>query len=287
MMRITPTLLVLAASLLSAPVAMALNEYGIEGMGMVSTRADEGRATISADGQRIVFARRGEAGWGLWQARVVDGRWQQAQALPVAVPGEVVDPYFSRDGRWLLFAAGREDALALYRAPLAADGSLGPAQALAGTGKSRPERGPALSADGRRLLFARHQGRGTGWDLFVAPLDAQGARGAAVALDALNSAGDETDGDWLGQDGAVVFSRVGATAAQVMTSRCAWTGAALQPLGLSFNQNGGWTAAPVIDNAKPGEMLVASSAARAPRAGGVDVYRLAVPKIAAVAGCVK
>jgi len=50
MMRITPTLLVLAASLLSAPVAMALNEYGIEGMGVVSTRADEGRATISADG---------------------------------------------------------------------------------------------------------------------------------------------------------------------------------------------------------------------------------------------
>lgn len=64
MMRIAPTLLVLAASLLSAPVAMALNEYGIEGMGVVSTRADEGRATISADGQRIVFARRGEAGWG-------------------------------------------------------------------------------------------------------------------------------------------------------------------------------------------------------------------------------
>ncbi|WP_251273987.1 TolB family protein, partial [Enterobacter hormaechei] len=87
-----------------------MNEYGIEGMGVVSTRADEGRATISADGQRIVFARRGEAGWGLWEARVVDGRWQQAQALPVGVAGEARDPYFSRDGRWLLFAAGREGA---------------------------------------------------------------------------------------------------------------------------------------------------------------------------------
>ena len=108
---------------------MALNEYGIEGMGVVSTRADEGRATISADGQRIIFARRGEAGWGLWQARVVDGRWQQAQALPVGVAGEARDPYFSRDGRWLLFAAGREGALALYRAALAADGQLGRAAA--------------------------------------------------------------------------------------------------------------------------------------------------------------
>ncbi|HDS1037922.1 TPA: PD40 domain-containing protein [Stenotrophomonas maltophilia] len=285
MMRITPTLLVLAASLLSAPVAMALNEYGIEGMGVVSTRADEGRATISADGQRIVFARRGEAGWGLWQARVVDGRWQQAQALPVEVAGEGLDPYFSRDGHWLLFAAGREGKWALYRAAVAADGSVGRAQRLASAGGDRPQRGPALSADGRRLLFAQEQGRGAGWDLFVAPLDAQGVRGVAVALAALNTAADETDGDWLGSDGAVVFSRGNGDAAQVMTSACAWTGAALQPLGLSFNQTGGWTGAPVVDNAKPGEMMVASRAAKAPRAGGVDVYRLAVPKVAAVAGC--
>ncbi|PTA70805.1 MULTISPECIES: PD40 domain-containing protein [unclassified Stenotrophomonas] len=286
MMRLTPPLLVLAASLLSAPVAMALNEYGIEGMGVVSTRADEGRATISADGQRIVFARRGEAGWGLWQARVVDGRWQQAQAVPVDVAGEVVDPYFSRDGRWLLFAAGRDGRLALYRAALATDGRVGSAQPLAGDAGRQAERGPALSADGQRLLFARQQGRGAGWDLFVAPLDAQGARGPARALTALNTADDETDGDWLGHDGAVVFSRGSAATAQVWSTSCAWSGAALQPLGLSFNQAGGWTGAPVIDSAKPGEMLVASSAAKAPRAGGVDVYRLAVPKVAAVPGCV-
>ena len=287
MMRITPPLLVLAASLLSAPVAMALNEYGIEGMGMVSTRADEGRATISADGQRIVFARRSESGWGLWEARVADGRWQQAQPLPVDVAGEARDPYLSRDGRWLLFAAGRQGTLALYRAALSADGRLGAAQALAGDGGRREERGPALSADGQRLLFARQQGRGAGWDLFVAPLDAQGVRGRATALGALNSAEDETDADWLGNDGAVVFSRGSGATAQVWSSGCAGSGAALQPLGLSFNQPGGWTGAPVIDNAKPGEMLVASSAAKAPRAGGVDVYRLAVPKVAAVPGCVQ
>lgn len=287
MMRITPPLLVLAASLLSAPVAMALNEYGIEGMGVVSTRADEGRATISADGQRIVFARRGEAGWGLWEARVIDGRWQQGQALAVDVAGEARDPYFSRDGRWLLFAAGREGALALYRAAVAADGQLGKAQPLVGDGGRREERGPAVSADGRRLLFARQQGRGAGWDLFVATLDTQGVRGPATALTALNSPDDETDGDWLGNDGAVVFSRGNSTTTRVWSSGCAWSGAALQPLGLSFNQAGGWTSAPVIDNAKPGEMMVVSSAAKAPRAGGVDVYRLAVPKVAAVAGCVR
>ena len=286
-MRIVPTLLAITASLLCAPAAMALNEYGIEGMGVVSTRADEGRATISADGQRIVFARRGEAGWGLWQARVVDGRWQQAQPLPLAVSGDVQDPYFSRDGRWLLFAAGKEGALALYRAAVATDGSVAAPQRLAGDGGRQAERGPALSADGRTLLFARQQGHGAGWDLFVAALDAQGLRGPARALTALNSADDETDGDWLGTDGALLFSRGSGTTAQVWSSACAWSGEALQPLGLSFNHAGGWTGAPVVDNAKPGEMMVASSAAKAPRAGGVDVYRLAVPKVAAVTGCVR
>lgn len=201
--------------------------------------------------------------------------------------GEVRDPYFSRDGRWLLFAAGREGRSGLYRAAIAADGSVGAPQALAGDGGRHEERGPALSADGRQLLFARQQGRGAGWDLFVVSLDAQGVRGPATALQALNSPADETDGDWLGSAGAVAFSRGSGDTAQVWTSGCAWTGAALQPIGLSFNQASGWTGAPVVDNAKPGEMMVASSAAKSPRAGGVDVYRLAVPKVAAVPGCMQ
>jgi hypothetical protein len=222
MMRITPPLLVLAASLLSAPVAMALNEYGIEGMGVVSTRADEGRATISADGQRIVFARRGEAGWGLWQARVVDGRWQQAQALPVGVAGEARDPYFSRDGRWLLFAAGREGALALYRAAVAADGQL--AGAAAGRRRRAPGRARAGPERGRQAAVVCPPA-GPGRRLGPVRGDA-GCAGPARpghALSALNSADDETDGDWLGQDGAVVFSRGSGATAQVWSSGCAWT----------------------------------------------------------------
>ena len=55
-MRSALPLLVVAASLLCAPVAMALNEFGIEGMGVVSTKAGEGRASLRPDGQRIVFA---------------------------------------------------------------------------------------------------------------------------------------------------------------------------------------------------------------------------------------
>ncbi len=136
-------------------------------------------------------------------------------------------------------------------------------------------------------MFARQQGRGAGWDLFVATLDAQGLRGPASALSALNSADDETDGDWLGQDGAVVFSRGNGSTAQVWSSGCAWSGVSAAAAGAVVQPDRRLDGAPVVDNAKPGEMMVASSAAKAPRAGGVDVYRLAVPKVAAAAGCVR
>ena len=85
-MQLRVTLLALAASLLFVPSASGLAEFGIEGMGVVSTPANEARATLSPDGQRIVWASDragGAGGWDLWQAQLVGGRWQQATSLPL------------------------------------------------------------------------------------------------------------------------------------------------------------------------------------------------------------
>ena len=49
-MQLRVTLLALAASLLFVPSASGLAEFGIEGMGVVSTPANEARATLSSDG---------------------------------------------------------------------------------------------------------------------------------------------------------------------------------------------------------------------------------------------
>ncbi len=110
----TPALpLALAASLLCAPPAFALSEFGIEGMGVVSTKADETRASVSPDGRRIVWAspdRAGGPGGGdLWQATLRDGRWVEPQPLPAPLnsPAADGDPFFSADGHWLYFASDR------------------------------------------------------------------------------------------------------------------------------------------------------------------------------------
>ncbi|MDV3470055.1 hypothetical protein RZA67_15135 [Stenotrophomonas sp. C3(2023)] len=289
-MRSALPLLAFTASLLCAPVAMALNEYGIEGMGVVSTRADEGRASVAADGQSIVWASTREGadkGWNLWQARLIDGRWQQPQPLPLNSSGDDIDPYFSHDGRWLLFASDRDGAMALYRVPVSTEGALGEPERLPAAGTTRnavSERAPALSRNGRWLLSVRAPGRGQPAQLWVSAL--QGARrGLAQPLSALGG-DDGVDGaDWLGNDGAVVFTRGTAGQRQLWTSACAWSGEATQPLALSFNTAQGRTLAPVVDAAKPSELLLVSSSARAPRAGGLDVYRMLAPQPRAAQPC--
>ncbi|GAE56817.1 hypothetical protein XPR_3452 [Xanthomonas arboricola pv. pruni MAFF 301420] len=155
-MQLRWTLLALAASLLCVPAASGLAEFGIEGMGVVSTPANEARATLSPDGQRIVWASDragGSGGWDLWQARLSGGRWQNAEVLPINTAQDETSPLFSADGRWLLFASTRPGGAGgadLYRAPVDAQGRIGAVQSLGAAINSRgDERSPTLSLDAR------------------------------------------------------------------------------------------------------------------------------------------
>jgi len=289
-MRTPLSLLALSLSLLSAPGAMALSEFGIEGMGVVSTKANEAQATIAPDGQRIVWASDragGAGGWDLWQAVLRDGRWQDPTPLAFNTGSDDTDPYFSHDGRWLYFASnggsGR-GGFDLYGVMIREDGSFGTVLAMPVTvNTAADERRPALRPDGQVLLFARNgKGKGTqgGFDLFVATAQGRGFNAATPLPASLNSAADELGGDWLGNGGALVFTRVASGHSQVWQVGCDY-GAAAVPLGLSFNTTDGQTGAPVVDASKPSEMVVAGQA-KSPKAGGLDLYRLRTP---AVAGC--
>ena len=273
-MRMPIALLALAASLLFTPMAAALSEFGIEGMGRVSSRANEQRAAVSPDGQRIVFAsdRSGTAdGWTLWQARLEDGRWGQPQPLALDIGGQALDPAFSPDGRWLYFAApgrSRRDGLDLYRAPVLGDG-YGPAQALPAPLNSRgEERSPALDMHGR-LLFVRD---GQAW---VAAATGDGfADPAPLALDDNHTL---LDAAWLEGGRAVVLAIGVEGRSQLWLARCVdgrYRGR--EPLALSFNTADGHSRGAQPDASKPGELLLSGSAA-APRAGGLDIYRMKAP----------
>lgn len=280
-----------------AASAAALQAFGIEGMGVVSTPESEVRATVSPDGRRIAWGstsrKGGPGGWDLWIADRRDGRWTDARPLPVNSPANDFDPLFSADGRWLYFFSNRDGGFGgddLYRAEVLADGGFGPASNLGpGVNGKGDEWAPTPSRDGTRLLFASDGFGGAGrHDLFVARWD-----GAAFVdprpVSGVNTAADEFDAAWLGDGRALVFARsdnVDEAPIRLLLAQC--DGGAYvdpRPLDLAFNSADGYTLGPVVDASKPTELLVSGSA-KAPHAGRMDIYRLRAPAASGEDGCV-
>jgi Tol biopolymer transport system component len=289
--------LVLPTSLLLvvAP-AGALSEFGIEGMHVVSTPSSEVRASVSPDGRRIAWGSPdragGAGGWDLWQATLRDGRWNDAAPLPINTEANDFDPMFSADGHWLYFFSNRAGGFGgddLYRVAVLDDGTYGAAENLgAGVNGKGDEWAPTPSRDGRHLLFSSNGFGARRHDLFVARWDGE-AFVDPRPVPGVNTDADEFDAAWLGDGRALVFARsagVDTQPIQLQLARCDGARYAdARPLPLSFNTADGWTLGPVVDWNKPGELLV-SGAAKAPRAGKLDIYRMRAPAAAGEDGCV-
>jgi len=296
----------IAVSLLCGPAAaqladaylpeIRLSEYGIEGMGVVSTRDNEVRASVSPDGQRIVWGstdRNGGPGdWDLWQASLRDKRWTDPRPLPINSPANDFDPAFSADGRWLYFFSNRAGGRGgddLYRAAVRSDGSFGAPENLgSGVNSAGNEWAPLSSVDGRWLLFASDGFGGAGrHDLFVARWDGK-AFVDPQPVPGVNTAADEFDAAWLDGGNALVFARAQNVETQpirMYVAQCdgkAYSNIA--PWSLSFNTAEGATLGPVVDVSKPSEILVSGSA-RSPKAGKLDIYRTLAPASRGKTGC--
>lgn len=292
------TLCIVAGVVLSGPASAFLSEFGIEGMGVVSTKASEIRGSVSPDGQHIVWGSTdregGAGGWDLWQARLKDGRWQDAKPVSVNSTANDFDPLFSADGQWLYFFSNRPGGVGgddLYRAPVKADGSVGAVQNLGrGVNTRGDEWAPTPSRDGRHLLFASdgHGGKG-GHDLIVARWDGK-AFVDAQPVPGVNTQADEFDAAWLGDGRTLVYARSQDPATKPVRLFVAHCDGAnydeAGPLTLSFNTGDATTLGPALDWNKPGELLV-SGTARAPRAGKLDLYRMKAPAVEGREGCVR
>jgi Tol biopolymer transport system component len=265
-------------------------------MGVVSTPASEVRASVSPDGQRIVWGstdrKGGAGGWDLWQAKLHDGRWADATPLAVNSPGNDFDPLFSADGHWLYFFSNREGGFGgddLYRAAILHDDLFGVPENLgAGVNGRGDEWAPTPSRDGKALLFASDGFGGAGrHDLLVARWNGH-AFVEPRPVPGVNSAADEFDAGWLDDGRAIVFARssnVERDPIRLFVAQCnGATYGEAQAWSLSFNLQDGYTLGPVVDVAKPRELLVSGSA-KAPKAGKMDIYRTLAPTVTGTTGC--
>lgn len=288
----------LACLVLLPLLAQTQSEFGIEGFGVVSTPHTEIRASISPDGQQVVWGSTdrpgGSGGWDVWQATRIDGRWSDPRPLGLNSSANDFDPIFSADGRWLYLFSSREGGSGgddLYRAPHLQDGSFGAVENLGrGVNSSSDEWAPTPSADGRYLLFASNGLGGAGrHDLLVAHWDGKAFVDPAP-VPGINTANDEFDGAWLGDGKAIVFARsvdVESQPIQLYVAQCDGnTYVDVLPLPVSFNSNDSATLGPVVDASKPTEMLVSG---RVPSlgAGKLDIYRIRAPRVTGKPGCMR
>jgi Tol biopolymer transport system component len=290
------TLTILLLAPLCAASAAALQPFGIEGMGVVSTPAAEVRASVSPDGQRIVWGsidRAGGAGsYDLWQAVRREGRWVDAQPLSINTPAKEFDPFFSADGKWLYFFSDRPGGQGgddLYRAAVHDDGEFAAPENLgAGVNGKGDEWAPALDRDGRRLLFASDSFGDAGrHDLFVARWNGE-AFADPVPVPGVNTPGDEFDAAWIEDGKAIVFAHarnLESDPVRLLLAQCdGTTYSQPQPWALPFNGPQDNTFGPMVDLSRPGEMLV-NGVAHAPKAGRQDIYRVPTPAVTGKNGC--
>jgi TolB protein len=182
---------------------------------VASTAHSEIRLTISPDGRTALWFSRdrpgGAGGYDIWMARRGPAGWEAAVPVPFNTPGREFDPAFSADGRTVFFCSDRPGGAGgddLYRVAFR-DGRFGPAQTLgAAVNSPGDEFAPMPARDGRRLLFSsdRPGGRG-GHDLYLAERGPSDFAPAQALEGAVNTAANEFDASFLGDDGTIVFAR--------------------------------------------------------------------------------
>ena len=268
----------------------SLSEYGIEGMHVVSTKADESKASISKDGKVIVWSRRAseQDNWDVWYAILQEKRWSEPTRLPFNTSFNETDPVFSPDMHWLYFSSDRsggQGGFDIYRIEIARTDPLvfGRIDALTHINTAHHERSPSLNSNNGQMLFSRSRDGMQQYDIFKAAL---GAEGSIIAMDAINTAQDELDPVWLDGRAAILFTRHhDAEHRQMMITECHDGGyLEAKPVAVSFNSVQRYAQVAGQDLSRPNEILV-STKNIAPTAGGYDVYRIRKPAVHTKAQC--
>ncbi len=253
--------------------------------GIASSEFSEVRLAVSPDGKTMLWGSKdrpgGPGGWDIWVTRQGARGWSAPEPVSFDSPDKEFDPAFSPDGRYVYFFSNRPGTLGgddVFRVPTTAS-SFGSVEHLgAEVNSAGDEWAPAMSPDGKTLLFTSDGRGGAGRrDLFVARLAGQGFEPARALPGAVNTAADEFDATFLADGRGLVFTR----SADIENDPVELFFAALGPAGYeagtilptTVNVSGGYTYGPAIDWAD-GAILYFTSQRPEAKVGKNDLYRV-------------
>lgn len=254
--------------------------------GVVSTEYSEIRITFSPDGNRMLWGSTnrpgGPGGWDLWESIRRDGRWGPPAPADFNSPQNDFDPFFSPDGKGVYFFSNRPGGLGgddIWLVPFdPVSGTYGPA-VNPGSAINSPgdEWAPALSPDGRELLFASDGRGGQGMhDLFLSRRRGDRCETATVLAGAINSAADDFDAAFLPDGKTIIFTRrTGGQDGSDLYACRQQDGRYEEPVkpGPEINAAGGWNLGPFINYREPG-WLYFTSHRPGQTSGRLDIYRI-------------
>jgi Tol biopolymer transport system component len=295
MLRIGLTLLA-SSALFSAAHAGAVQSapsHGVSFVGqpvlvapnIISSEFSEVRATISPDGQWMLWGSTnrpgGPGGWNIWISRQSARGWSAPESASFNSDANDFDPAFAPDGRSLYFFSNREGGFGgddLYRISFVG-GKFGAVEHLgAEVNSAGDEWAPALSLDGKTLLFSTNGRGGAGrHDLFVSQATGAGLWGNASSVTgAINTAADEFDATFLSDGKTIVFTRSPDVAAdEPVTLHVASLGASGYEVGapLAFTTDFQYSLGPAL-NWRDRSLLLFSAAAKDAKSPRADVYEV-------------
>jgi TolB protein len=254
--------------------------------GVASSEFGEVRLAASPDGSTLLWGSTdrpgGRGGWDIWLARREGEGFGRPEPAPFNSEANDFDPAYSPDGRFVYFFSKRPGGLGgddIYRVAALPGGGFGAVEHLgAEVNSPGDEWAPALSPDGRALLFASDGRGGRGrHDLFVAAARGDGWARAEPLPGALNTPDDEFDATFLGDGTSIVFARSPDAGEKPATLHFAARGPAGygpgSPLDAAVNVAGGWNLGPALDW-RDRSLLYFTSRRPEASAGKLDLYRI-------------
>ena len=213
------------------------------GGGLISTPLDELNTVFSPDGKELYWSIALPAGNGgvIMMSKLVNGKWTPAEIAPFSGQYTDWDPFFTPDGKRILFVSNRPNGseqkgppdFDIWAVTRTSDGGWSAPENLgAPVNSPRAEYYPSIAADGTLYFSANREGRPGAFDLFRSRLvDGKYTEPESLGPN-VNAPTPEIDNYIAPDQSFIVFNASGRP-----------DDLGRGDLYVSFNENGQWTPA--------------------------------------------